>query len=96
MGNLSDEIRRLRSSKGLSVRDLAKRIGKTAGYISRIEARGEIPTPELLIEIAEVLDGDGEQLLNLARGDEIKEVQAEIQSRYESALSLFRKSKNAD
>ncbi len=96
MGELSDEIRRLRSLKGMSVRQLATVLGKTAGYISRIEARGEIPTPELLVQIANTLGGSGERLLELARADEMIEAKSEIEQRYNSALILFRKAKNVE
>jgi len=96
MGSLSDEIRRLRSLKGLSVRGLAMTLKKTPGYISRIEAKGEIPTPELLALIAEELDGDCELLLALARADEISDAQSEIDDRYKAALLLFRKGKHAE
>lgn len=96
MGDLSDEIRRLRRVKGMSVRQLASTLGKTPGYISRIESRGEVPTPELLIHIANELDGDGELLLSLAKSDELKDAKAEIESRYDQALILYRKERNVD
>ena len=80
----------------MSVRQLAATLEKTPGYISRIEARGEIPTPELLMQIAEVLHGSGERLLELAKSDEVTEAKSEIEDRYNSALLLFRKSRNAD
>ena len=96
MGSLSDEIKRLRSLKGLSVRQLAKQVGKTPGYISRIEARGEIPTADLLIQIAGELGVSAEVLLELAKADEMVEAKSEIEGRYTSALVLFRKAKNVE
>lgn len=96
MGKLSDEIKRLRGDLGMSVRQLAKALDKSPGYVSRIEARGEIPTPELLMQIAEKLGGSFEVLLEKAMSDELNDAKDGIEERYQSALTLFRKSRNDD
>jgi len=61
-------VRELRLARGdLSLRELARRIGKSATYVSAIE-RGIVPPPtELVIaEIAAALHSDPNQLLALA------------------------------
>lgn len=95
MGDLSDEIRRLRAAKQLSVRQLAAILKKTPGYVSRIEARGEVPSDALILEIAGALGADPEHLLRLAKTDELREIDASIDSRHEAAIQLYRKSSNA-
>lgn len=96
MGAFSDEIRKRRSERQLSVRQLAAAVGKTPGYLSRIEARGEIPTPELVCQIAAVLETNAERLLELAKADELKQFKTDLNSRHESALLLYRKGRNAN
>jgi transcriptional regulator with XRE-family HTH domain len=91
MGVLGNHLRELREKKGISVREFAGHLQKTPGYISRIEARDEIPSPELLCEMAAVLDANPEQLLELAKECQIRHAEQQIEQRHKSALSLFRK-----
>lgn len=93
MGKLADQIKCLRQNSGVTVRDLAARIGKSPGYISRIEGRGEIPSPELLCLLAEVFGVTPESLLELAAADKIADVAQDIERRHTEALNLYRKEK---
>lgn len=86
-------IRNLRNKKGFSVRRLALIVEKSPGYISQIEARGEIPSPILICKLAESLDGDVEDLLRLAKESQIERVASEIDDKHSSILSLYRKKK---
>jgi transcriptional regulator with XRE-family HTH domain len=63
MGSFGILIKRSRENRGLTVRALADAIGKSPGYISRIEVRGEIPSVELVVELATALGGDAERFL---------------------------------
>lgn len=93
MTRLSKRLRELREKKGLTVRALADVVGKSPGYISRVEGRGEVPSPELLCELAEALGGKPEELLDLAKESQLKRIAEEIESRQKSALVLYRKGK---
>lgn len=94
MTALGQRIRELRLGKKLTVQDLAARIGnKTAGYVSRIEARDEIPSAELLVVIAEVLGAEPEELFTLAKEAQLGRVAEQIEAKQQDALALFRKSK---
>ena len=93
MKALGQRIRELRTKKGLGVQELAQGIKKTAGYVSRIETRGEIPSAELLLLIADVLDGSADELLALAKESQLARVAEQIDARQHEALSLFRKRK---
>ena len=88
---LGKEIRRLRDEAGLSVRELAARVGKSPGYISRLEVRDEIPSPRLICELAMLFDSDPERLLRLAKSDQLKKSETEIEEKQSHALRLFRK-----
>jgi len=60
-------LRMLRVDAGLSVRSLAKQIGVSSAYLSRVEnGRDPAPTPERLIALAEALDLPAGLLLELA------------------------------
>jgi transcriptional regulator with XRE-family HTH domain len=94
------KIRELRNKKGWSVRDLAGKLfnektGKsmTAGYVSKIEARGEIPSPEMIIRLAEFLGARPEDLIEIAKNAKAKEVSQVVQQKYDDGLSLYRRSK---
>ena len=61
-----------------------------------IEARSEIPSPELICQIAAALETNAERLLELAKTDELKQFETAIEFRHESALLLYRKGRNAN
>lgn len=90
---LGDRLKELRTTAGLSVREAAKLIGKSPGYLSRVETRGEIPAPELLIAIAQAYAADAEELLREAKQDYMERVEQEIDSKQQRALAVFRKEK---
>lgn len=57
--DLGDEIARVRLAAGLTQQQLAKAIGKSTGYIGRIESGGERrPSAEVLQAIAKACEAD--------------------------------------
>lgn len=65
--SLGDYLRKLRESRGLTVRDLAKLVGlptTSASYISQLEAGLKVPNPELAERLAERL-GDRQGIFRL-------------------------------
>jgi transcriptional regulator with XRE-family HTH domain len=91
MGKLGKRIKDRRSDLGMSVRDLAARLRKSPGYVSRLETRGEIPSPELICALAEILDESAEDLLALSKADALQRVERQIEEKHSDALLLFRK-----
>lgn len=60
-------VRQRRTALGISVRQLAKELGVSAGYVSSFEAGSQAPpTIERLQKISAVLDIDADTLLELA------------------------------
>jgi HTH-type transcriptional regulator, competence development regulator len=60
-------LRDLRKRKNLSQRDLAARVGIDFTYLSKIEGGRLNPPSEIIIKrIAQVLDADEDELINLA------------------------------
>lgn len=62
------KLRQLRNAKGYGLREFAKVVKKSPSYLSNIE-RGVVPPPsaEVVKQIAEELDGNLEELLELAK-----------------------------
>jgi transcriptional regulator with XRE-family HTH domain len=90
------KIRELRQSKKWSVYDLADKIRKTAGYVSKIEVRGEIPSPEMIIRLSEVLNADVEELIEIAKNEKSKEASQAVQRKYDDGLKMYRQSKKGN
>jgi chromosome partitioning protein len=76
------ELKRLRAEHGLTVRELSSRVGKSVGYIGKIEVKGEVPTPEFVQKIATTFGQDPRLLLELARKSLIMQAQRQIHSKY--------------
>lgn len=87
------KIRELRNKKRWSVYQLAEAIGKTPGYVSKIEARGEIPAPEMIIKLAEALGVKAEELTEIAKTEKSAELAENVRKKYDDAVALYRKSK---
>ena len=93
VAQLSRKLKEFRTKKGLTVREFAEMIGKSPGYVSRIEVRGEVPSPELLCAIASIFKAKPESLLALAKEAQLEQAARMIDQRQMSALALHRKEK---
>jgi transcriptional regulator with XRE-family HTH domain len=90
----ADKIKDLRKAKGWSVYDLAKAIEvKSPAYISKIEARGEIPSPEMISKLANALKANAKELFDLAKKDKSEQLTQSVNKKYDHEYSLYRKSK---
>jgi len=76
------EVKRLRAEQGLTVRGLASRVGKSTAYIGKIESQGEVPSPDLVREIARVLGANEEQLLTAAKESLLSQYERAVECRY--------------
>lgn len=90
---LTDRLKSAREDVGLTLRDAASKLDKSPGYLSRIEGRGEIPTAELLCEMAGLYGVDAEELLQLAKKALLEQTRTDIEEKQTAALRLFRKNK---
>jgi transcriptional regulator with XRE-family HTH domain len=77
----------------MTVSELAERLGKTPGYISRLEVRGEKPSPDLVFRIADLLRIPPEQLVKLAKDDLLEGAEKDNDRRFAEAEVLYRRSK---
>ena len=85
-----ERIRELRKAKNLGQRALAKMIGVSHTYVSKIENEkldfGDYPSEELIRKIAAALEADEHELLNLA-----EKIPEEIEKRVLEHPDVFRK-----
>ena len=93
MNKFGQKLKELRIANGLSVRGFAASIGKSPGYISRIEGRGEIPSTDFITQVAAFFESDLEEFLALVKKDQLRKTEKEIDSKHKSTLQLFRKGK---
>ncbi len=93
MGRLGKYIQSLRRKRDITVRALADAVGKTPGYLSRVETRDEIPSPELICSISDLLREKPEVLLDLAKLDVMQRTKEQIERKASEALSLYRRSR---
>jgi transcriptional regulator with XRE-family HTH domain len=85
----AERIRELRRLREWSVYDLARRLEvQSPGYVSKIEARGEIPSPEMVIKLAGVLGAEPEELIELAKEQKAKELTQNVHRKYDDAFAL--------
>ncbi|PYY10183.1 MAG: hypothetical protein DMG69_08015 [Acidobacteria bacterium] len=76
------ELKRLRVEHDLTVRELGTRIGKSAGYVGQIETQGEVPTPDLIRKLAEVLGEQPDGLLAAARKSLLAQTERHLNEKY--------------
>lgn len=85
-----DRVRQLRKAKNLGQRALAKEIGVSHTYVSKIENEkldfGDYPSEELIGKIAKALDADEYELLLLA-----EKIPEQIRKRVMEQPAAFRK-----
>ena len=61
------KIKEIRKSKGMGLREMARQVGVSPTYLSRIESEKEQPpSGDRICKIAEILDIDKNELLQLA------------------------------
>jgi transcriptional regulator with XRE-family HTH domain len=71
MNRFGQKVRELRQGKGLSLRGLAPLVGVGYAYLSKVETGrldfGDYPSEALIHKLADVLEGDEDELLLLAQ-----------------------------
>lgn len=90
MNAFGQKVRQLRHAKGLSLRDVAPKVGVGFTYLSKVENGrldfGEYPSEELIRKLAKALGGDVDELLLLA-----EKIPDEIRRRVIERPDAFRK-----
>jgi XRE family transcriptional regulator, master regulator for biofilm formation len=63
--NIGDQLKRIRSKKGLSITKLSLIAGISKGYLSSIESHKTNPSAHMIQKLAKALEVPVEQLLNI-------------------------------
>ncbi len=91
-----DRIRRARRKKDWMIKDLIEHVKRdgtqlTPSFMTRVEQYGEVPGPDLIIRMAEVLEIPPEELFRLAKVVRVKRIERNIEEVYRETLALYRK-----
>jgi chromosome partitioning protein len=89
------ELKRLRADHGLSARDLALRLDKSVGYIGKIEVQGEVPSPDLIRQLASIFGERPERLMALAKQSLLAHAERQIERRYSQPVTAIPSATNA-
>ena len=71
-------IRIRREAIGLSATDLAERAGITPSYISVIESGARVPSEDVAVRLAQVLDDDPDLYLAWAQARDVKDLSSHL------------------
>jgi transcriptional regulator with XRE-family HTH domain len=88
MKNLGEKIRELREDKDISLRELAKRLGLSAAFLSDVELGRRYPSEKVLRELATELRVKLEELKNFDTRPPIEEVRRRVQADPAFGLAL--------
>ena len=58
MSDFAEYLKNLRTEKHLGVRELGRAVGVTGMHISNLEKGKSMPSPDLIVRLAEALDAD--------------------------------------
>lgn len=81
-------LKELMAQKGMSREDLANKVGVSMTTISNINSEKNLPTINLLLQIAEALDVDIREMFVATKGNLV------VQSEIEQAKALIREGLN--
>ena len=94
--SFGEAVLSLRKERGWTVKEFIEHL-ETKGhksispaYITRIEQYGEIPSPELILRIADVFRVDEQKLLECARRIKVQKFDKSLEDKYQKAVGLYR------
>lgn len=94
--SFGETIQNLRRKMELSIKELIERLESkrdkkiSPAYITRIEQYGEIPSPDLICLMAEVLKEDTDNLLECAKKIKVRNFGKNLESKYNRAVGHYR------
>jgi len=86
--NFGNKIKSARKQKILTVKSFIQLLGIkiSPAYITKIEIHQEIPEPNLICRMAEVLDLNRNELLEIAKESKIRNFEQTITKKYKQAM----------
>ena len=86
-------IQKLRKGKNWTVKEFIEKLGEqqvSPAYMTKVEVYGEIPSPELICKMADVLGGSQKQLLDLAKEHKVFRFEKALEEKYQKAVGMYR------
>jgi len=87
-----DLVKNFREENGLVGSEFIKKLGSdvkiSLTYLSNIERKGEIPGPQVVLRIADLIRIDRKYLIQIAIREKIKAYEDRLDSRYQQALKI--------
>jgi len=66
MSDFAEYLKQLRTEKRIGVRELGRAVGVTGMHISNMEKGKSMPSPELIVKLADALDTDVDEMSHRA------------------------------
>ena len=91
-----ERVRDRRQARDWTIKDLIQKLqargqkSVSPAYITRVEQYGEIPSPEFICLLADVLDDDPRQLLECARNIKVTVFDRNLEEKYQKAAGHYR------
>lgn len=93
MSNFAEYLKNLRTEKHLGVRELGRAVGVTGMHISNMEKGKSMPSPDLIVRLAEALDADVDEFSH--RADNVApEIVGVIQNQPKAVPQFLRSAKD--
>jgi transcriptional regulator with XRE-family HTH domain len=93
MTTFADYLKDLRTSKRIGVRELGRECGVTGMHISNMEKGKSLPSPELIVKLAQALEADVDEMSH--RADHVApEVVGVIQNQPKAVPNFLRSAKD--
>lgn len=95
-------IQHLRRQQGWTVKIFIEKLNAVGAknvspsYISKIEVYGEVPSPKLICQIAEVFKYPENELCEKAKAQKIENFQTALNRKFDDDLILYRRAKKHD
>jgi len=91
-----ERVRDRRQARGWTIRDLIQKLqargqkSVSPAYITRVEQYGEIPRPEFICMLADILGDDAKKMLECARNIKVQRFDMNLEEKYQKAAGLYR------
>lgn len=78
-------IRRNRKLNGWTIKEFIKNLNFKISipYVTKIEKYGEIPNPELIVDMAKALELNSAEMLNIARRSKVDQYKKQLDTKYD-------------
>lgn len=93
MSNFAEYLNQLRTSKRIGVRELGRTVGVTGMHISNMERGKSLPSPALIVKLAEALETDVDEMSHRAN-QVAPEVTKVIQDQPKAVPNFLRSAKD--